>query len=230
MSKIFKSLAIPLDVNYNFVCIMKKFTLIELLVVVAIIGILMSLLLPALSTARLKTQQAVCLSNQKQVATASFSYIFDHNSYAPQQTQNNDKWFLKLVPAYIADSQNNEPIKIFGCPNADELEFRWKSSTAMNIFITGKYDNQGTEISGVSITRATSTETLFLMDAYGTWHGANNWNMIESRIVTAPANQRIAKHQLKANLTYLDGSAKSKSASFLLSKTDRNDTFWDPTQ
>jgi prepilin-type N-terminal cleavage/methylation domain-containing protein len=45
----------------------KKFTLIELLVVVAIIGILMSLLIPSLSRARAVTKEAVCKSNQKQV-------------------------------------------------------------------------------------------------------------------------------------------------------------------
>ena len=59
------------------------FTLIELLVVVAIIAILASVLLPALSAAREKARRSSCISNLNQVAKALESYASDYNGYLP---------------------------------------------------------------------------------------------------------------------------------------------------
>ncbi len=59
------------------------FTLIELLVVVAIIGILSAMLLPALTTAKLKAQAIQCMNNHRQLAISWKMYVDDNHDVLP---------------------------------------------------------------------------------------------------------------------------------------------------
>jgi prepilin-type N-terminal cleavage/methylation domain-containing protein len=58
------------------------FTLVELLVVIAVIGILAALLLPALSSARMKAKQAQCSNNVRQLTLSSAIYAADTEFHA----------------------------------------------------------------------------------------------------------------------------------------------------
>ncbi len=108
----------------------KGFTLIELLVVIAIIGILASMLLPALAGAKIKAHGTKCLSNTKQLMVALQMYVNNdgssrlppsHNSPAPLTT-----WAEHLLIYAETD-------KMFACPTvADGTQRSWNGSLKNN--------------------------------------------------------------------------------------------------
>ena len=64
----------------------KKFTLVEMLVVIAIIGILASLLMPALQSALKSSRQVVCANNLRNLGFGMNDYADANNGYLPKMT------------------------------------------------------------------------------------------------------------------------------------------------
>jgi len=85
------------------------FTLMELLVVIGIIGILASMLLPALGRAKGSAQRISCLNQEKQLALALHMYADENSGYFPPRIQTN-RWCTTLLTYY----QN---LKILKCPS-----------------------------------------------------------------------------------------------------------------
>ena len=90
------------------------FTLIELLVVISIISLLISILLPALGSARKRAQTLQCLSNIRTIGSSMVMYLDDYNYWFPPSTvsgasglDGHTGWgILKLRPYYFGGYAN----------------------------------------------------------------------------------------------------------------------------
>jgi prepilin-type N-terminal cleavage/methylation domain-containing protein/prepilin-type processing-associated H-X9-DG protein len=88
----------------------RGFTLTELLVVIAIIGILASLLLPALAKAKGKANQTKCLNHARQLALSATLYADDFDGELPARREPPNAWPHRLKPYFL-------DWRILACPS-----------------------------------------------------------------------------------------------------------------
>ena len=109
--------------------IKKCFTLVELLVVIAVIGVLMTMLLPSLGKAREAGLRTVCLNNTKQWCTGAVMYhdeygeFWDANNYPYRSTgkKGNTGWGApnvtqRAVNPFMGYVTNDTEVLAASCP------------------------------------------------------------------------------------------------------------------
>lgn len=136
----------------------RAFTLVELLVVIGIIALLISVLLPALNSARKQADRVKCLSALRQIGNAYFMYAQDNQGYWPMaihqwnQGGTRDKRWIHFIARYVNNKQDinwdgtapnaHGQIKdtnnvLWGCPSWDRVGWVAGASTINSDYHNG---------------------------------------------------------------------------------------------
>lgn len=99
------------------------FTLVELLIVIAIIGVLVGLLMPAISGARESARRAACTSNLRQLGAGLVAYATDNNQKLPAFPDKDVEYLWELSPkTRDAVVEGKTGRDVFYCPSSDMRE------------------------------------------------------------------------------------------------------------
>ena len=154
------------SISRRFPGIVPGFTLVELLVVISIIALLVSILLPALNTAREQARAMQCLTRLHDIGFAINFYLNDHDGSLPPNRALNDqefamlaghsraRWYVRVSPYYDRSTQgvidSSDDFTLFRCTSQDYITEMVRDNLRKGIFGTVPSPKTGQPIHAVT--------------------------------------------------------------------------------
>jgi len=230
------------------------FTLIELLVVVAIIALLLSILLPALSRVREEAKNTLCSTRLNQIGYALLMYSHDNGDFIPWARYVGGDWPYPALDAYLhitralRENINRSP---WFCPSEIALRtpsdwtrvfdyhpttYSWNGYAVPYAYVDGgvwRGPNFRTAINRLTY----PSDCLWLAD--GVWNGTywnglvdstpwGRWHWTWAMMIPVYGP---APHNGGVNLLFFDGHVGYNKAEEIIALLARNgwaETFWWP--
>lgn len=179
------------------------FTLLELLIVISIMIILISVLLPALRSARVQAKTIKCMNNLKQQSLLLGYYADDHNAFFPRfvpyTTENG--WCANQFITYLGISLNmvspgylNKTV--LHCDAADGLTETWPPTSLGRSYGLNYAGNKYVELQKIMTFNKPSLNCLVCE------YSGNYYNTSTNR------SYLTARHKRGTNLLYIDGHVR----------------------
>lgn len=232
------------------------FTLIELLVVVAVMGLLAALLLPAINSSIDKGKTSKCISNLRQLGSATILYAGDHGGKLPNicdvdyskafSAAASNAWWPSLLVPYVKKAGTSNTDDFWRCPSmppsdvttntgARTLNYGYGPVKPLYIDFISANNPQGS-LSIAAISRASS---LWMFGDIGKpkgskpsdgYTGAASFER-PGNSGWGTANQPAARHgrYQSVNFVHVDGHVESWKWDDL--RNQKNNVFgWDPVK
>lgn len=186
----------------------QAFTLVELLVVLAVIGVLVTLILPAFGRTLLQARSEKCLGNLRQLGTAALLYAADNNMTLPLSSHSGTSTSWSTVLREYAGER-----VVFKCPT-DENRTR-TYTYVLNEFLTpNPPGTEGQDFNYSRINRIASPRETLLFTELSRTYTSNHIHFSYYRGAAVPpeifASQvAVKRHGDSANYFFVDGHVEN---------------------